>query len=63
MEKLFGLELSQSFFDRGCGFIDGIVERGGEDALLPLWARASALPTNAEFAAPGLWLARLEFEA
>lgn len=63
VEKLFGLELSQAFYDRGAAFIDGVVERGGEEALSPLWTQASAIPTAAEFAAPGLWLARLEFDA
>ncbi len=58
VERLFGLELSQSTFDRGAAFVSGIVERAGEDALTTLWAGADHLPTPAEVDAPGLWLAR-----
>lgn len=59
--RLFGLEVSQSRFDRGERFIDGVVERGGEPALDRLWEADGTLPTPAEVDAPGLWLARLEY--
>lgn len=63
VERLFGLELSQATFDRGRGFVDGIVERGGDDALSRLWADATTLPTPAELDAPGLWMARVGIES
>ena len=62
VERLFGLELGQAQFDRGAAFVDGVVERAGEDGLARLWHSARELPTPAEVDAPGLWLARLEFD-
>lgn len=60
VERLFGLELSQSTYDRGAAFIAGIVEREGNDGLVRLWESERTLPTPAEIEAPGLWLARIE---
>jgi putative hydrolase len=62
VERLFGLELGQAQFERGAAFIAGVVERAGEDGLAKLWHSARELPTPAEVDAPGLWLARLEFD-
>jgi putative hydrolase len=62
VERLLGLELTQAAYDRGAAFVDGVVERGGEDALARLWQDERTLPTPAEVDAPGLWLARLEFD-
>lgn len=59
IEHLFGLELSQATFDRGVAFVDGIVERAGEDVLERLWVDLDHLPTPNEVDAPGLWLARM----
>jgi putative hydrolase len=56
---LFGLNVGQYEVDRGASFIDGVVERAGEDALSRLWADERDLPTPAEVDAPGLWLARI----
>jgi len=56
---LFGLNVGQAEVDRGASFIDGVVERAGEDALTRLWADERDLPTPAEVDAPGLWLARI----
>lgn len=61
VEKLFGLELTQDAYDRGTAFIRGVVERAGNDALIRLFESDATLPTPAEVDAPGLWLARLEF--
>lgn len=63
VERLFGLELGQAQFDRGQSFVDGVVERAGEDGLARLWHSERELPTPAEVDAPGLWLARLEIDA
>ena len=56
---LFGLNVGQAEVDRGAHFIDGVVERAGEEALTRLWADERDLPTPAEVDAPGLWLARI----
>jgi putative hydrolase len=60
VERLFGLNLTQARVDLGSAFVDGVVERAGEDGLARLWAEEGDLPTPAELAAPGLWLARID---
>lgn len=59
MERLLGLEITESTLDRGDRFIAGIVERAGDEGLARLWADELDLPTAAEVDAPGLWLARI----
>ncbi len=63
IERLLGLELSQSTFDRGAAFIDGIVQRADESALASLWDDPEHLPTASELDAPGLWMARVGIES
>lgn len=60
--QLFGVTLDSIRYEQGDAFVRGIVERAGEDGLSKLWRSARDLPTPAEFAAPGLWLARIEFD-
>jgi putative hydrolase len=60
VERLFGLELSQATYDRGSRFVEGVLERAGDDGLRQLWSDAEHLPTPNEVDAPGLWLARIE---
>ena len=62
VEKLFGLSLSRDQVERGHAFVAGVLERDS-DGLNRLWRDARALPTPAEVDAPGLWLARLEYDA
>lgn len=62
VERLLGLELTQSVYDRGRGFVDGVVERAGAEGLERLWRDEDALPTPAEIDAPGLWLARIDLD-
>ena len=62
VERLLGLELDQDLYDRGRFFVDGIVERAGEEALSRVWDSPATLPTPNEFDAPGLWLARIDLE-
>lgn len=62
VQQLFGLNLDTGTYERGAAFIDGVTERAGDEALAQLWSSAATLPTPAEVDAPGLWLARLEFE-
>lgn len=63
VEQLLGLELTRSAYERGSAFVEGIVERAGADGISPLWRGERFLPTPAEVDAPGLWLARIEFDA
>lgn len=62
VERLFGLELSQSTFDRGAAFAEGVVDMAGAEALEKLWSDPEHLPTPAELDSPGLWLARIGVE-
>lgn len=62
VERLFGLELRQATYERGERFVEGVIERAGEDGLRPLWADPANLPTPPEVDAPGLWLARLDLD-
>jgi putative hydrolase len=62
VERILGLNLTQEQVDRGASFVVGVVERAGEDGLSLLWEGAQSLPTPSEVDAPGLWLARLEFQ-
>jgi putative hydrolase len=59
VERLLGLELGQAQYDRGGAFVDGVLERAGDDGLARLWTSARELPTPAEVDAPGLWLERI----
>jgi putative hydrolase len=56
---LFGLDVGQEEVDRGRAFVNGVIERAGEDALARLLGDELDLPTPAEVDAPGLWLARI----
>ncbi len=58
--RLFGLELGRREYERGSAFVNGVLERAGEDGLARLWHSAHELPTPAEIDAPGLWLARID---
>jgi putative hydrolase len=60
VERLLGLELTQTQYDRGGAFVAGVVERAGRGALDRLWHSERELPTPAEVDAPGLWLARID---
>lgn len=60
LERMLGLELDQACYERGRSFVDGVSERGGDDAVRRMWAGDRELPTPNEIVAPGLWLARIE---
>ena len=62
LERMLGLELDQACYERGRSFVDGVVERGGDDALVRLWQSEREFPTPNEIVAPGLWLARIDLE-
>jgi putative hydrolase len=62
VDRLLGLELERDHYDAGVAFCRGVVERsnGTLDQLNRLWTDESMVPTEAELAAPGLWLARID---
>ncbi|MGH9112799.1 MAG: zinc-dependent metalloprotease [Acidimicrobiales bacterium] len=60
VERLLGLELTQSTYDRGANFVDGVIERAGADGLARLWQSDKMLPSPPEVDAPGLWIARID---
>ena len=62
VEGMLGVELDREHYEQGHAFCAGVIERAGIDGLNQLWAGPSRVPTPNEIAAPGLWLARLEFD-
>lgn len=60
VERLLGIRLGLPQVARGKAFVQGVVDRAGEEALSQLLARPDGFPTVNEVDAPGLWLARLE---
>ncbi len=60
VEQLLGIRIGEDQVARGKAFVQGVVDRAGDDGLSPLLRRADAIPTPNELDAPGLWLARLE---
>ncbi len=63
VERLLGLELGQSQYDRGQRFVEGVLERDGPEGLARLFESDATIPTPAEVDAPGLWLARIDLPA
>jgi len=61
-EMLLGLDLGPALADRGSEFVQGVLERAGEDGLARLWSSGRTLPTPAELDAPGLWLERIDLD-
>ncbi|MFZ9706438.1 MAG: zinc-dependent metalloprotease [Ilumatobacteraceae bacterium] len=60
VERLLGIDITKERVAAARHFVQGVVERSGDPGLAQLLDRDGALPTPAELAAPGLWLARLE---
>jgi putative hydrolase len=60
VDRLLGLELDRDHYEQGRAFCAGVVERAGLEGLNRLWEGPAQVPTPAELAAPGLWLARIE---
>jgi putative hydrolase len=58
--RLLGVSLDSAAYERGAAFVNGVLERAGEQGLARLWHSARELPTPAEISAPGLWLARID---
>jgi putative hydrolase len=62
-EALLGLDVGPALVDRGVEFVNGVVDRAGEEGLARLWTSARTLPTPSELDAPGLWLERIDLDA
>jgi putative hydrolase len=62
VEQLLGLKLSGDQVRRGNEFVAGVIERAGEDGLARMFVRPGNLPTPNELDAPGLWLARTDYD-
>jgi uncharacterized protein (DUF2342 family) len=58
LERLMGLELKMRQYEVGRRFCDGVVARGGPEALARVWSGPEQLPSTAELADPAAWLAR-----
>ena len=58
-EHFLGVGIDQTGLDSGRSFVGGVLQRAGHDGLLAMFAEAGRFPTDAELAAPGLWLARI----
>ena len=59
VERLLGIRLGAEQTARGKAFVQGVVDRAGENGLAPLFSDSAAMPTPSEIEAPGLWLARV----
>jgi len=59
VERLLGIRLGAEQTARGKAFVQGVVDRAGENALEPLFTSVEAVPTPNEIEAPGLWIARV----
>ena len=62
VERLLGLTLGRAQVERGHAFVEGVLERAGQEGLGRLWSSEAVLPTPPEVDAPGLWLARIDIE-
>lgn len=62
VEQLLGVELERDTVEAGQRFVDGVVERAGDEGLARLWEAPGRLPTPNELGAPGLWLARIDLD-
>lgn len=60
VERLLGMRITNEQVQVGKTFIGGVVDRVGEQRLSEMFRRPASLPTPAEIAAPGLWIARVE---
>lgn len=59
VEQLLGIRIGADQVNRGKHFVQGVVDRAGDQGMLPLLEMPDAIPTPNEVDAPGLWLARI----
>ena len=62
IQRLLGIRVDSAQVAAGKNFVQGIVDRAGEDAVGLLLSHAEPMPTPNEIGAPGLWLARVTGE-
>jgi putative hydrolase len=63
LERLLGLDLKLRQYEDGRRFCDGVVRRGGIDALNRAWMSPERLPSLAELDDPAAWIRRTEIRA
>ncbi|WP_375486547.1 zinc-dependent metalloprotease [uncultured Jatrophihabitans sp.] len=59
LRHLLGMEAKTRQYVDGSKFVRTVVERIGLDDFNAIWTSAETLPTKAEIADPGLWIARV----
>ena len=60
VERLLGIRLGPDQTARGKAFVQGVVDRVGDDGIILLFTNPESMPTPNEIEAPGLWLARVD---
>ncbi|MDX6697888.1 MAG: hypothetical protein QOE65_1285 [Solirubrobacteraceae bacterium] len=60
LQRLLGLEMKMRQYKLGKAFCDGVVERGGIEALNRVWTGPEAMPTLAELEDPAAWMRRTD---
>lgn len=59
VRKLLGLDAKTRQYIEGSAFVRGVVDRIGIEDFNAIWTSRDTLPTKAEIAAPGDWVARI----
>jgi coenzyme F420 biosynthesis associated uncharacterized protein len=59
LRKLLGMEAKTRQYVDGSAFVRAVVDRIGLDDFNAIWTSRDTLPTKAEIAAPGQWIARV----
>jgi coenzyme F420 biosynthesis associated uncharacterized protein len=63
LERLIGMDLKLRQYEQGKAFCDGVVARGGIEALNRVWDGPEAMPTMAELDDPAAWVKRTKPKA
>ncbi len=59
VSRILGLDQKMRQYRHGKAFCDEVVERRGIETLNRVWSEPEAMPSAAELAAPGEWIARV----
>jgi putative hydrolase len=59
LRKLLGMEAKTRQYVDGSAFVRGVVDRIGVEDFNAIWTSRETLPTKAEIASPGQWIARV----
>ena len=60
LERLIGMDLKLRQYEQGKAFCDGVVARGGIEALNRVWDSPDSMPSMPELDDPAGWLKRTE---